>query len=768
MRQIAQRIAWAIALPIMAFLAVAGFLVHDRIEATRQLEARVTQLDHAEAIAPLIHALQQERGAGSLYLTAPGDTRLRELVTATREETDQVLDTLRRQREEAPDPPSWMVRLQAELRKLQDHREAVDNHQLDPELHIHVYTQVIEALIRRIGELIGPFGLERLDNDLIAYLLLFQIKEQAGRERALGAIMIADNAPPGFRQQDLLHHVVLQREYQLAFDRLSNPEHRYRLEHLIDLEAEDRFMDLRTQLLEANAPPNDGALARTWFGLASQRIDAMRALSERLQDQVVGELRAEARSLQRTNQQVVAATAGLLTITLLLSVGIGRGLYRQLEGRRRDAERIEYLATHDPLTGLPNRTLFQDHLTECLNRARAEGHKVGLHMVDLQGFTEINATWGDEVGDRILQTLAHRLEKVLPADAIIARPYGDDFAIIQPAIRAEGDIHTVAETARRAVEKTLRIGPRRIRLRGRAGAACFPEHGESANSLMTATTLALQEAKAKGGTCVYVRGMSDRFQARQSLARDLEHALERGELLLNYQTKVDLASGRLAGAEVLLRWHHPVRGLVPPDQFIPEAEKSGLIVNIGQWVLETACRQGRRWLDQGRPVQLAVNLSSAQFRQADLVDQVKATLTRTGLPPTLLELEITETAVMMDMDTSVRTLQALRELGVSLAIDDFGTGYSSLAYLRRFPVSVLKLDRSFVDGMEHGGDPAAIAAAVVQLGQVLSLSVVAEGVETEAQAAALRQLGCDLAQGYLYARPQPAEQFEAQLPAPKT
>lgn len=767
MRQIAQRITGAIVLPIMAFLAVAGFLVQERLDETQALETRMAQLDRAEAIAPLIHALQQERGASSLYLTAPDDDRLWEPVTAAREQTDRAVQGLQRFMADARDPSPWMVRLQRDLRKLTDHRASVDALETDPDWILHTYTEIIDRLIRRIGELVSPEGAIALNGGLAAYLLLFQLQEHAGRERALGAMILADSAPPGFRQRDLQRHIALQRAYQARFDRLSGPQHQHQLEYLMDLEAEDRFMGLRSQLLEADAPVNDDELALAWFRLASQRIDAMGGLSERLQDQVVGGLRTEARALQRTNQQLFAATAGLLAITLLLTVGIGRGLYRQLEARRRDTERIEFLATHDQLTGLPNRTLFQDRLSEHLNRARAQGRKVGLHMVDLQGFTEVNATWGDDVGDRILQSLARRLEEALPTGAVIARPYGDDFAIIQPGIRAEQDLHTVAETARRALEQTLRVGPRRIKLRGRAGAACFPLHGESPNGLMTAATLALQEAKDKGGTCVYVRGMYDRFQSRQALARDLEHALERGELLLNYQSKVDLATGDLAGAEVLLRWLHPERGPVRPDQFIPEAEKSGLIVGIGQWVLETACKQGRQWLDQGRPVRLAVNLSAAQFHQADLVDQVKAALTRTRLPPSLLELEITETTVMMDMETSVQTLQALRDLGITLAIDDFGTGYSSLSYLRRFPVSVLKLDRTFVDGMEHGGDPAAIAAAVVQLGQVLSLSVVAEGVETEAQANALRQLGCDLAQGYLYARPQPAEQFEAQLPPPE-
>ncbi len=766
MRQIARRVIWAIALPIIAFLILSGFLVHERQERAADIEQRMALLDQAERAAPLIHALQEERGASTAHLVAPDDPGLRQLVEDARVQTDDAIQALEQVLSDAPEQAPWMTRLRQHLAGVREHRDAVDRLDSTASWNLHVYTRVVEHLIEQVDELAGAEDQEPLNGGLDAFLALIHLQEHAGKERAMGATLIARGTPSNFLQQDFLRHVFLQQEYQMRFDRLAASDYRHQLENLLDFDAEDQLMALRSQLMDSALPEQNPALARAWFELATQRINAMQRLSLRMKEEMVSGMREEAGALEQANQQVYAATAGLLGITVLLSVGIGRGLYRQVEARRQDAERIEYLATHDPLTGLPNRTAFLERLDQCLARARAQGHKVGLHLVDLQGFTEVNATWGDEVGDRILEALARRLEDALPPGVIIARPYGDDFAIIQPRIDSEDELPGVAEKARAMAERTLQIGPRRIKLRGRAGAACFPQHGKSTNGLMTAVTLALQEAKRKDGTCVYVRGMYDRFQDRQAMARDLEHALERDELLLNYQAKIDLASGDVAGAEVLLRWHHPDRGAVRPDHFIPEAEHSGAIVPIGRWVLETACAQGRRWLDEGRPLKLAVNLSAAQFSQADLVDQIKAALNRSGLPPHLLELEITETTVMMDMESSVQTLQALRDLGVSLAIDDFGTGYSSLTYLRRFPVTVLKLDRSFVDGMEHGGDPAAIAAAVVQLGQVLSLSVVAEGVETEAQAEALRRLGCDMAQGFLYSRPQPVEQFQASLPPP--
>lgn len=440
-----------------------------------------------------------------------------------------------------------------------------------------------------------------------------------------------------------------------------------------------------------------------------------------------------------------------------------RVLTEQLAKLKQAQERIEFLAQHDELTGLANRALLTDRLDLAL---RWLGHSVAggaLLMLDLDRFTIINDSFGHRVGDLALKEIARRLQGCVGALETVSRQGGDSFYILVSDTDSPERVTALARALLAAISEPLRIGDDEIVLAASIGIACFPQSGTDAGLLLRKADIALQAAKAKGrgSYCFYTSAMEASGQDRLALEGDLRRAVERAQLFLVYQPQVALTSGSLIGHEALVRWRHPTRGVIPPGIFIQIAEDSGLINEIGSWVMEAACRQQALWtarhLVSGS---VAINVSAHQFRQADFVRTVADTLARTGLRPDRLELEVTE-RVVMDGIEEVRTkLDQLHALGVKLAIDDFGTGYSSLSYLKQFPLHRLKIDQSFTFGLPNDRESVAIAQAVINLGHSLGLDVIAEGVETAAQESCLRGLGCDEAQGYFYARPMMVDAFE--------
>ncbi|QLC72945.1 EAL domain-containing protein [Pseudomonas sp. LPB0260] len=468
--------------------------------------------------------------------------------------------------------------------------------------------------------------------------------------------------------------------------------------------------------------------------------------------------------LAHTRSDWVIAAPAVSGVTLLLLFFLqlrqSRALAKTLEA---ESHKLAHQAAHDPLTALPNRALLQERLGQAIRRSRRAGGRFAVMFLDLDRFKAVNDSLGHAAGDELLKTVAERLGACVREGDTVARISGDEFVLL---IENIGDDNTVLDAVANRVAGQLRtpflLAGQELLVTGSIGVSLYPEHGEEAELLLLNADVAMYSSKANGRNSIhaYQAEMNVGSVARLELNRDLHFALERGQLVLHYQPLVRLATGQIFGVEALLRWQHPSRGLLGPDEFIPLAEENGLILPIGEWVIQAACAQAIAWHQQGLPLlKMAVNLSALQFQQAELAQRVGATLEASGFPAELLELELTETQLMRNVDLAIAATQALRELGVGLAVDDFGTGYCSLIYLQRFPVSKLKLDRSFVQDALSKPRSAAIARSVISLGRSLGLEVLAEGIETPEQLVFLRAHGCDYGQGYLFSRPLAAAQI---------
>jgi len=427
---------------------------------------------------------------------------------------------------------------------------------------------------------------------------------------------------------------------------------------------------------------------------------------------------------------------------------------------------LRKLASTDGLTSLGNRRWFKDVLAEAIAEHREDRLLVGVLVLNIDKFKDVNDTLGHDAGDRLLQRTADILKSCTRDGDKIARIGGDEFGLILPGLHSADEALDLAYRFSRAVGAPLRLGPHELQPSSSVGITLFPQDGRDPDTLLKNADLALTRAKLEGsGICLlYRHELQLRAIERNSIERDLRAAIRHGDLELFYQPKVEISTGLIAGAEALVRWRHPERGYIPPDVFIPVAEKSGFIGELTKWVMDEACRQIRHWQDIGLTrVAVAVNVSAGDLRRPDLTDMIANTLVNHGVSPQYLELEVTESMVMQDVDMVIGTLRRLRSLGIGISIDDFGTGYSSLAYLKRFPVKRLKIDRSFVRDLGSHGEGRVIPKVIVDLAHALSVKVVAEGVETAEQLQALAELGCDEAQGYFLGRPMPRDEFEAFL-----
>jgi diguanylate cyclase (GGDEF)-like protein/PAS domain S-box-containing protein len=430
--------------------------------------------------------------------------------------------------------------------------------------------------------------------------------------------------------------------------------------------------------------------------------------------------------------------------------------------RKASEERIHYLAHYDTLTGLPNRLLLRDRTQLAMSAAERNRNKLAVLSLDLDRFKVVNDSFGHQVGDELLRQVVGRLKSAVRGSDTISRQGGDEFIVVLPDHSGAPAATKIANKVQEQLAIPFTCAGQEIRITSSIGIALFPDDGVDFETLLKKADIAMYHAKESGRATYrfYTDSLNANSQERMQLENELRRALDGDEFVLHYQPQVELESGRVVGAEALIRWRHPDKGMVPPGRFIPLAEETGLIVPLDEWVMKEACRQTVAWRAAGLPLQsISVNLSGLQFRQTDLVDRVRNTLAESGLPPECLELELTESILVHDVDTVLSTVNQLKEIGVKLAIDDFGTGYSSLAYLKRFAVDKLKIDQSFVRGTDV--QDAAIVQAVIQLGKSLNLRTIAEGAETHAQVQTLRDKGCFEVQGYYFSKPLPADEFVA-------
>ena len=461
----------------------------------------------------------------------------------------------------------------------------------------------------------------------------------------------------------------------------------------------------------------------------------------------------------------IALLAGICAALVLTLARIAARLERNLSGKadklatslRAANQNLQNLAYRDPLTRLANRRLFDEKLAAAVAEADAKRSRLTLLFIDLDGFKPVNDCYGHASGDRVLRAVGERLRRVAPKGATIARIGGDEFAMLLRETLSTGEASLMASRVLVALRSPFTVNDTEVALSASIGIAFYPDCG-AANKIMACGDAAMYAAKRAGGSTFtfFEPGMGGDARTQAELMRDLRKAVELNQFELYYQPKIDAESGQVSSVEALLRWHHPTRGLVSPDLFIPLAERLGLIGTIGDWVLEQACRQMREWRGHGVRMRVAINLSAQQLMQHGLVARIERILERYGVAPELITCEVTESTAMTDTRNAQRALIRLGRLGVKVSIDDFGTGYSSLSYLRQLPATELKIDRSFIADLDTSRDARAIVEAVIRLAHALELRVVAEGVETAAQRDILHALGCDEFQGFLFAKPLPA------------
>jgi diguanylate cyclase (GGDEF)-like protein len=440
-------------------------------------------------------------------------------------------------------------------------------------------------------------------------------------------------------------------------------------------------------------------------------------------------------------------------------MGVGHDLMRAITERKQ--HHLYRLAHYDPLTGLANRLLFLDRLQQAVSQAARHGALIGVMLLDFDRFKTINDSFGHTAGDLLLQDIARRLIECVREGDTVARLGGDEFTVLLQDVREVQHAALVAQKIIEALRRPFYLGGHEVIMTASIGIAFYP-HDHDVETLLKHADTAMYKAKEDGGNtyCFYTAEMSQSDLRRLSLENQLRHAIERNELELHYQPQMDLATGRIFGTEALLRWRHPDLGLIPPAEFLPLAEETGLIVPIGEWVLRTACAQNRAWQAAGLPpLRVAVNISARQFARGSLLESAYQALEDTGLDSRYLEIELTEGTLMQDTVTSLEMLHALNTMGVLISVDDFGTGYSSLSYLKRFPIDMLKIDRSFVRDLANDPDDAAIVQAIITLSHTLGIKVIAEGVETTEQLDYLQRHRCDAVQGYCLSPPLPANDF---------
>lgn len=752
------RAALVVAAPLSGCVLLAALLAGEWRDELQEAENVVVRTQIEVDIGRVVHALQVERGVTAA--AAAGVHGLASRLPQCRQVTDEVEGRLRRRLNESDDLESIDTLREAALRveeKLASVRRRKDAGEVDP---LHVFSDYSDA-IRVVLDETDRFAAVMLPTrdlaeraDLYRRLLVF--KERFSRERALGAVLLG-NAPPRPEVLEAYERNLVLEEDGLRELELSSADSldRRAYEQLIE---EEPFDDERRWLRAVLAAPeqlrassNERALA--WFERASRRSDDQQRTLERLVQGISGEAEQLAESAWGSFITLLSVVAALLVVLLWGSRVLSKQLVQHLEAEQRHAERVRYLARHDPLTELPNRPTFHELLEEARKRAAATQGFLALHLIDIEDFARINRVWGQRTGDWVLKSVARRLREIASTNGVLGRLYGDQFGLIQPSIEGKEDAKRLAAEILGSFSEPIAFEQRLVPVRARLGITLFPPDGETAEDLLRNADLARQHVVEGGRYRFYVAEMYERYLASRTLADALRSSNVQEDFVVQYQPKIQVATNRVRGVEALVRWKRG-QELLAPGAFIREAEQSGAIVSIGQWVFRQACEQVRSWSAAGiDPPVVAVNLSAVQLMQADLVESLAEILRASGVDPRSLELEITESVLTEDLKDATERLEALRALGLSLAIDDFGTGHSSFTYLQRFPVTTIKIDRSFVGALDTSHESEVIVDTVITLAKSLNMRVVAEGVETERQLEMLREKECDEAQGFLVSRP---------------
>jgi diguanylate cyclase (GGDEF)-like protein len=522
------------------------------------------------------------------------------------------------------------------------------------------------------------------------------------------------------------------------------------------------------------ADPTISLTTDSWDGI--RRYTGAQQLYEFPLAVIVGLSEEEQLAATHRDVQVYLWRAGIGSVLLvLLTTMLGRMSWqlarvraRENEARLAHALRVEYLAYHDGLTALPNRSLFNKLLSQAISQAQRYDRQLAVAFIDLDRFKQINDTLGHEAGDQLLKEVANRLKACLRASDTVARLGGDEFVVLLTELSEDQYAATVAQKIITVIAKPFVLMGQDFRVTASIGISTYPKDGRDEQTLTKNADIAMYQAKEDGKNTFqfYSEKLNANSLERLALESSLRHALERSEFRLYYQAKRDIATGQITGMEALLRWQHPDLGMVAPMQFIPVAEETGLIVPIGKWVLQTACLQNVAWQKAGLPrLKIAVNLTARQFSDEHLLRDIAAILKSTGMEASLLELEIHESLLIQDIEKTLRILTDLKTMGLKIAIDDFGTGYSSLATLQRFPLDTIKIDRSYIRGIATQGEDTSLTEAIIAMGNSLSLTVVAQGVETKEQADFLREHACDEFQGFYFNKPMSARQFTELLQA---
>ncbi|GLR12107.1 phosphodiesterase [Chitinimonas prasina] len=635
-------------------------------------------------------------------------------------------------------------------------------------------------LLEKAGERGGASGIERIDGKLYQLVVVpikapivigwvtmgFEINDEIAADlKALAGLqvsflgrnqggwnLLASTLPPA--QRIALNGTLSDRQMagRLA---LEEEDYEIRLAKLADTPEGPIHALLARSLKEAMAPFY--ALQGTLVVLALVAIVVFLLAGIRIASRITGPLRdlaGVAERIQQGDYQQKPATQDTREIAQLA----GSLAHMQTAIAEREAE-ITKLAFQDPLTGLPNRVRFNQLLDEAIARAREHDDSLTVLLINLDRFQQINDTLGHPTGDRVLALVGERLREAVRFEDQVARLSGDEYAVLLPGVQVGQSLPTL-ERIHRTFDRRFELGGRTLDVRAGMGAAGFPEHGQNATDLLRCADMAMYRAKRSGEPqMLYDPGMQSFREEHLSLLGDLQQAVERNELTLYYQPKVSLADGRADEAEALVRWIHPDKGFIPPGEFIPFAEQTGYIREVTRWVLAHAIAQAGQWVAADHPIKISVNLSTRDLLDPGLPDQVAALLAQHAMPAQYLCLEITESGLMEDPGRALDVLNRLRALGLSLAIDDYGTGYSSLAYIRRLPVTELKIDRAFVIELAHNDGDAQIVQSTIDLGHRLGLKVVAEGVEDQPTVDILARMGCDRIQGYVFGKPMPADAF---------